>query len=61
MESTQSIYVELINETWELPDDLVLKLEDYKKDHPEKSGDADDLHMGWYQSLSEEEIAAYQL
>jgi hypothetical protein len=55
MENTQSIYIESINETWEMPDDLALKLTEYKNDHTDESNDADALHLAWYKTLSEED------
>ena len=48
MENTQSIYIESINETWEMPDELALKLTEYKNDHTEEANDADALHRGAY-------------
>jgi hypothetical protein len=57
MENTLSVYVESVNETWEMPDDMALKLTEYKKDHPEEAEDADALHLTWFSSLSEEEKA----
>ena len=57
MESTQSIYIESINQTWELPDDLVIQLEEYKKEHSEDTGDPDAFHLAWFQSLNEQDQA----
>jgi len=55
MENTQSIYIESINETWEMPDELALKLTEYKNDHTDEANDADALHLEWYKTLSDEE------
>lgn len=55
MENTQSIYIESINETWEMPDDLALKLTEYKNDHTDELNDSDALHLGWYKTLSDED------
>ena len=55
MENTLSVYVESVNETWEMPDDMALKLTEYKKDHPEEADDADTLHLRWFASLDAED------
>jgi hypothetical protein len=57
MENTQSVYVESVNETWEMPDDLALKLTEYKNEHQEQESDPDALHLGWFASLSSEDQA----
>jgi len=57
MENTLSIYVQSVNETWELPDDLVLKLEEYKTEHPiaPDNSNSDEIHQQWLAELSAEE------
>jgi hypothetical protein len=60
MENTLSIYVEAINETWEMSDEMALKLEDFKKEHPEQGENTDDLHLQWFASLTPEEQAKIQ-
>lgn len=55
MENTLSIYIESTNETWEMGDDLALKLEDFKREHPEEGENTDDLHLDWFNSLSPED------
>lgn len=57
MEKTLSIYVESINQTWELSDDLVIKLEEYKTEHPidPGNGNADEVHQAWFATLSDQE------
>ena len=57
MENTQSIYVESVNETWEMPDDLALKLNEYKSEHPGEENDPDALHLAWFATLSSEDKA----
>ncbi len=57
MENTLSVYVESINETWEMPDNMALKLNEYKKENEEENQDADALHLGWFESLTAEEQA----
>jgi hypothetical protein len=57
MENTQSIYVESVNETWQMPDDLALKLTEYKNEHPEEENNPDALHLAWYATLSSDDQA----
>jgi hypothetical protein len=54
MENTQIIAVDSMNEIWELPDDLVIKLEDYKTEHPlaPDGSNADELHQAWLATLA---------
>lgn len=57
MENTLAIYVESLNEHWDMPDPLALKWTEYEKDHP-LAGDnsnADSLHTAWFNTLSPEE------
>lgn len=57
MEKTLTIYVESLNEQWELPDNLVMKWNVYEKEHP-LAGDnsnADELHQQWYKTLTAQE------
>lgn len=54
MENTLTIYVESLNEQWELPDKLAIKWNEYEKEFP-LAGDnsnADDLHQNWFKTLS---------
>ena len=57
MEKTLSIYVESINETWELSDELVIKLQDYKTGNPitDDNSNADEVHKEWFATLSAED------
>lgn len=57
MEKTLSIYVESLNEQWELPDNLALKWNEYEKDNPldGDNGNADELHQNWFNTLTPEE------
>ena len=57
MENTQSVYVESVNETWEMPDDLALKLTEYKNEHPGDENNPDELHLAWFATLSSEDQA----
>ena len=54
MENTLILSVASLNETWELPDDLVLKLEEYKTEHPPApdGSDADAIHQAWFETLT---------
>lgn len=57
MEKTLTIYVESLNEQWELPDNLALKWNEYETEHP-VAGDnsnVDQLHQDWFNTLSAEE------
>lgn len=57
MENTLIISVESLNEIWELPDDLVIKLEGYKSENeiaPDNSN-ADEIHQQWFATLTPEE------
>jgi hypothetical protein len=60
MENTQSVYIETTNETWEMQDDLALKLAEYKKEHPEEDENTDALHLAWFATLSADEQAKIQ-
>jgi hypothetical protein len=54
MENNLILSVASLNETWELPDDLVLKLEEYKTEHPPApdGSDADEIHTAWFATLT---------
>ena len=57
MENTLTIYVEALNEQWELPDNLAIKWTEYEKENP-LAGDnsnADQLHQDWFNTLTPEE------
>ena len=60
MENTQSVYIETTNETWEMQDDLALKLAEYKKEHPEEDENTDALNLAWFATLSTDEQAKIQ-
>jgi len=60
MENTLSIYIETTNETWEMPDDMALKLTEYKKENEEETTDTDTLHLQWFSSLTPDEQAKIQ-
>ena len=57
MEKTLSIYIGAINETWELPDSLVVKLEEYKTEHTSEpdNSNADEVHQQWFATLTAQE------
>ena len=55
MENTLSVYVESLNETWEMGDDMALKLNEYYKENPLDATNADEVHQGWYATLTPEE------
>ncbi len=59
MENTLTIYVESLNEQWELPDILALKWNEYEKENPLEgdNSNADELHQQWFNTLSPEEQA----
>ena len=43
-----------LGEVWELPDNLVLKLEAYKTEHPllPDQSNADEIHQSWFDTLT---------
>jgi hypothetical protein len=57
MENTLLISVESAAETWELSDDLVLQLENYKAEHPiaADNSNADNVHQAWFATLTQAE------
>ena len=57
MEKTLTIYIESLNEQWELPDSLALKWNEYETEHPVEgnNSNADQLHQGWFNTLTPEE------
>ncbi|NTS41848.1 hypothetical protein HRG84_13105 [Flavisolibacter sp. BT320] len=59
MEKNLILSVQSLGEVWELPDDLVLKLEDYKTENPiaPDNSNADQIHQDWFATLSPEEQA----
>ncbi|HEV7330563.1 MAG TPA: hypothetical protein VGN63_05935 [Flavisolibacter sp.] len=54
MEKNLILSIQSLGEVWELPDDLVLKLEEYKTEHPPApdNSNADEIHQAWFQTLS---------
>lgn len=54
MEKTLILTMASLNEVWELPDSLVLKLEEYKTEHPvlPDLSNADEIHQQWFDGLS---------
>ena len=54
MENNLILAVHSLGEVWELPDDLVLNLEEYKTEHPiaPDHSNADSVHESWYKTLS---------
>jgi hypothetical protein len=59
MEKNLILSVQSLNEVWELPDDLVLKLEEYKTEHPlsPDNSNADEIHQAWFATLTPEQQA----
>jgi hypothetical protein len=57
MENTLSIYVESLNEYWDMPDNLALKWSQYETDHPIDGANhnADQIHLAWFNTLTPEE------
>ncbi|RYZ56195.1 MAG: hypothetical protein EOO14_12545 [Chitinophagaceae bacterium] len=57
MEKNLILSVQSLGEVWELPDDLVLKLEAYKTGNPiaPDNSNADQIHQDWFAALSPEE------
>lgn len=60
MENTLSVYVEALNETWEMPDALALSLNEYEKENPVGAHNADTVHRQWFATLTAEEQAKIQ-
>lgn len=60
MENTLSVYVESLNETWEMPDEMSMKLNEYYKDHPLENDNADKVHQEWFDTLTAEEQSKIQ-
>lgn len=52
MENTFCLYVESLNEQWEMPDNLALSWEDYQKEHPPRALNADRLRQDWFATLT---------
>jgi hypothetical protein len=57
MENTLTIYVASLHEHWDMPDRLALKWQEYESEHPVGAHNADDVHKGWFKSLTPEEQA----
>lgn len=55
MEYTLSIFVESLNETWEMGDDMVIKLNEYYTENPLNATNADEVHLAWMATLTPEE------
>lgn len=55
MENTLSVYVESANETWEMGDEMAMKLNEYYKENPLDATNADEVHQQWFATLSPEE------
>lgn len=57
MENTLSIFVEALNETWEMGDDMAMKLNEYYKDNLLNATNADEVHRQWWATLTPDEQA----
>lgn len=59
MEKNLILSVQSLNEVWQLPDDLVLKLEAYKMEYPlaPDNSNADEIHQAWFATLTPDEQA----
>lgn len=59
MENTFTVFVDALNEQWEMPDDLALSWTEYEKEHPlaPDNANADSLHQQWFNGLSPEQQA----
>ena len=54
MEKNLILTMSSLGEVWELPDSLVLKLEEYKTEHPvlPDQSNADEIHQAWFDTLT---------
>ncbi|HEY0041595.1 MAG TPA: hypothetical protein VGB71_13065 [Flavisolibacter sp.] len=55
MENTFTIYVDALNEQWEMPDNLALKWNQYETENPVGAHNADKVHLDWFNTLSTED------
>jgi hypothetical protein len=55
MESTLTIYIDKLNEQWEMPDSLALKWQQYEAENPVGTDNADSVHLDWFNTLSPED------
>jgi hypothetical protein len=55
MENTFTIYIDALNEQWEMPDSLALKWQQYEAENPVGPHNADQVHLDWFGTLSTEE------
>jgi hypothetical protein len=55
MENTFTIYVDALNEQWEMTDDLALKWQQYETENPVGAHNADQVHLNWFNTLSPED------
>jgi hypothetical protein len=54
MENNLILSVQSLGEVWEVPDDLVLNLEEYKTEHPiaPDHSNANEIYEAWFKTLS---------
>jgi hypothetical protein len=57
MENTYSVYIESLNETWQMPDELAVKLIEFQKNYPEDDDNKEVIQRNWFDNLSAEEQA----
>lgn len=57
MENNLSLYIESLQEHWDMPDNLALKWTEYEKENPIDGGNhnADKIHKAWFDALTPEE------
>lgn len=55
MENTYSIFIDTLNETWQMPDDLAINLKEFEKNYPAEEISSEIMHLDWYNSLTKEE------
>jgi hypothetical protein len=52
MENTFTLYIDALNEQWEMPDSLAIKWQQYEAENPVDAHNADKVHLDWFGSLS---------
>jgi hypothetical protein len=55
MENNLTIYIDKLNEQWEMPDTLAIKWQQYEAENPVGPNNADSVHLAWYNTLSPED------
>jgi len=55
MENTFTLYIDALNEQWEMPDSLAIKWQQYEAENPVGAHNTDKVHLDWFKTLSPEE------